>query len=510
MNPRTLLIAAAIAIVSSSAAKAQSTEDAIRFSQRMPMTGAVSLATGGAGTAGLASFTDLFQNPAGLGLLQTSVFTVGLSLESVRDESVFRAGSDRGLESTDGSATRLGNVAYAYRFPTRRGALVFAAGYSQTGSYRRELAYGGENGLNSYTDYLMPIEGEFEILEDDLGLYPEFTRPLSFIAYETYAIDFDQAAYDQGASVPFLPAVSAGTILQTGLVVEEGASSEFSFGGAVEAAQGFFVGAAVGIPVASYEYTRIHSEEDIYNDNDGSGGTTDFDFLQVIDGFSSDLVGVNARLGLAGQVTPQFRFGVSIETPTVYSIDESYDLRLRTEFDNGDLFEYGDNADEQEGRGDFEYSLRTPWRLGLGGAYEAGPLAIYGDVLFTDWTQMEFDSDSYAFFEENLAIRDGLRSTTSVRLGGSYNFGQVTARLGVGVDPDPRDDTGLTDTVDRARSNFSAGFSYRVNRQFTLDLGWMHQRFDDRYNPYIEVDNHPVVDEEVARNHVQAAIRVSF
>jgi len=510
MNPKPLLAAAALLLVASTSTRAQSTDDAIRFSQRMPLAGTVSLGTGGAGIAGLASFSDLYQNPAGLGLMQSSVFSAGLSLESVRDKSVFGVGSASGLETTEGTATRLGNLAYAYRFPVRQGSLVFAAGYSQTGSFRRELGYEGDNGLNSYTDYLMPLSGEFEILEDDIGPYPEFTRTLSFIGYETYAIDFDQALYDQGASVPFLPAVSAGTIRQSGLVVEEGASSEFSFGGATEVAPGFYVGAAIGIPIAHYQYERIHEEDDYLNQNDGSGGTTDFDYLQVIDGFESNLVGVNARLGLAGQVTPQFRFGVSIETPTAYSIDESYDMQLLTLFDNGDQYLYGDDVSEDAGRGDFEYSLRTPWRLGIGGAFEQGAVSVYGDLLFTDWSTMEFDSDSYAFSSENLAIRQDLGSTTALRLGGSYDFGDVTARVGVGFEPDPREDDALTDQVDRDRRYFSAGFSYRVNRQFTFDLGWMHQRFDDRFHPYVDVENAPIVDEEVARNHVQAAIRILF
>jgi long-subunit fatty acid transport protein len=513
MNPKSILsilAAAAVLLLASTTARAQTSEDAIRFSQRMPLSGAVSLGTGGAGIAGLAQFTDLFQNPAGLGLLPSSVFSVGLSLESVRDESIFRAGADRGLESTDGAATRLGNLAYAYRFPTRQGALVFAAAYSQTGSFRREMAYSGDNPLNSYTDYLMPVAGEFDILEDDQGPYPEFYRTLSFIGYETFAIDFDADAYANGAAVPFLPAVSAGTIRQSGLVVEEGATSELGFGGAIEAAPGFLVGASIGIPIARYEYSRIHEEDDLQNDNDGSGGTTDFSYLRVIDGFKSDLVGVNARVGIAARVTPQVRFGLSFETPTVYSVDESYDVQLLTEFDNGDRFEYGDHFSEDAGRGDFEYELRTPWRIGIGGAFDAGALQVFADLLFTDWSRMEFDSDDYSFAEENLAIRDGLRSTTAFRLGGAYDMGNLTLRLGGGFDPDPREDTGVTDEVDRDRTHLSAGFSYRANRQFTFDFGWMHQRFDDRFNPYTEVQDHPVVDEEVARNHLQAAIRLHF
>lgn len=500
----TMLVASAVG-----PARAQTSEDALRFAGRMPYASPVSLGTGGAGTAGLGAYSDLFQNPAGLALMRQSAFSLGLSSEVASDESVFSVGNDRGLSSADASATRLAHLAYAYRFPTRQGSLVFAAGISQVGTFNRELSYEGDNGLNSLTDYLMPLPGEFEFFEDDQGLYPEFYRTLSFVGYETYAIDFDQDAYDRGDAVPFLPAVSAGTILQQGTVIEEGATHEVSVGAALEAARGFYVGASIGIPFGTYDYRRVHEEDDIRNENDGFGGTTDFDYLRYFDSYSSDMVGVNVRLGLSAVVSPQLRVGASVETPTVYSIDESYDLQLLTSFDNGDVFEYGDDLSEDAGRGEFRYDLRTPWRLGLGAAFTSGALSVFADAMLVDWSRLEFDSDDYAFVQENLAIREGLESTVATRFGLAYDMGDFTLRGGLGFDPDPRKSS-LVDEVDRSRMHVSAGLSYQVDRQFAVDFGWLQQRFDDAFSPYVEVENAPVVSEEMVRNHFQVAVRMAF
>ena len=85
------------------------------------------------------------------------------------------------------------------------------------------MSFDGDNGSNSVTDYFMPFSGEFELVDDgDGGVFPEFSRPLSFIAFETYAIDLDGGLLAAGENVPFLPAVSYGTVAQFGFVEDTG------------------------------------------------------------------------------------------------------------------------------------------------------------------------------------------------------------------------------------------------------------------------------------------------
>ncbi len=488
-------------------ANAQTGTDALRFSQRQPLATSAMAGSAGVGVAGRGDLGDLFLNPAGLGLMKRGVFSVSLNTSNVQNDAIYSlGGTSSASRASDLTSTRLGNISYAYRFPTSRGALVVAAGFSQVASFQRTLEFQGDNGLNSVTDFLMPLSSEFELFEDDAGVFPEFTRNLSFIGFETFAIDLDPDAVAAGEANPFRPAVSRGTIQQSGVVNEEGYQSEFSVGGSVEVADGVLLGASLNVPFGTYRFSRVLNEDDVFNDNDGTGGTTDFDFLTLTESFESRLVGVNLRAGVSALVSDNVRVGFSVETPTFYTVSEDFETVLLTSFDNGDSFEYGRSADQDAGRGSFEYEVRTPWKLAAGAAFESGGLTLSGDLELVDWTQLELDSRDFAFTDQNLDIRQSLNARVNVRLGASYQFDKLLVRGGLAVSPDSRDSSGL----DRDRGIVSLGLSYQVNSQFAFDLGLMAEVFNDQYSPYSEVADAPLVNEEIIRSFVSLGIRVGL
>jgi outer membrane protein transport protein (OMPP1/FadL/TodX) len=510
MNTRllTMALVGILSLTGIESASAQTGDDALRIAQRLPLASAQLAGSAGVGVAGRGDLGDLFLNPAGLGLMKRGAFSIGLNTSNVQDDAIYSIGGSSAVASTsDLTQTRLGNISYAYRFPTSQGALVIAAGLSQVASFQRSLSFEGDNGLNSITDYLMPIPGEFELMEDADGVFPEFTRPLSFIGFETFAIDLDPDASAAGAANPFLPAVSRGTILQSGLVTEEGYQSEFAVGGSVEAAEGVLVGVSLNVPFGRYRFNRVLNEDDVRDDNNGTGGTTDFDFLTFGQSFESRMVGVNLRAGVSALVGSNLRFGVSVETPTYYTVSEDYDTNLVTGFDNGDSFEYGFSADQDAGRGSFEYEIRTPWKLATGLSFDTGKLSLSGDLELIDWSQLELDSRDFAFTDENLAIRQELNARVNLRLGAGYRFEKLTLRGGLAVTPDPR-----ANSVgpNRDRGIVSLGASYQVNSQFAFDLGLMAEVFDDQYRPYTEVADAPIVNEEVVRSFFSLGVRVGL
>ena len=86
-------------------------------------------------------------------------------------------------------------------------------------------------------------------------------------------------------------------------------------------------------------------------------------------------------MGMSAKVNPQMLVGVTIETPTYYSVDEDFRTRLETFFDNGDAFE--DHLSEFT-----EYEIETPWRLGAGLSYEVAGLTLSADAEYVDWSQL--------------------------------------------------------------------------------------------------------------------------
>ena len=225
-------------------------------------------------------------------------------------------------------------------------------------------------------------------------------------------------------------------------------------------------------------------------------------------------MGVNGRFGVSLQANPFIRIGATIETPTFYAIEESYSTYLETEFDNGDIFSYGDASGQDAGSGNFDYTLRTPWKVGMGMQLTTGKANLLADVEWMDWSQLELDSNTYSFAAENLGIRDALQAVVNIRLAATYDLDNMQLRAGTGFNPDPRrlerfHAEGFP-SVTRDRTFGSLGVGYRFNERMTFDLGWMVEMQEDRMDLYSDVSEAPYVLEDVSRHRVQFGVTLGL
>ncbi|MDE2996145.1 MAG: hypothetical protein OXT73_05330 [Bacteroidota bacterium] len=493
---------------------AQTGDDALRFADRMPGSTTWSMGLAGTGVAGVADASAFVTNPAGLGWLQRSVGAGSFTMLTSKTEGVYHSPGYSSSLSDELTKAGVSNLSYLFKVPTTQGSMTIGAALSRSTTYERGLSFDGDNGSNSITDFFMPFGNEFSLVEDGGEVFPEFNRTLSFIAYETYAIDLDQGLIDAGEPVPFLPAVSFGTVAQSGVFEDTGSLMELNFGGAVEVAPDVMVGASMNIPVGTFERFRSIEEDDYLNDNDGTGGTTDFNYLYFSERFTSDLVGVNGRFGVSARANENVRIGLSIETPTYFAIGESYSTYLETEFDYGDFFSYGDGPGQDAGSGSFDYTLRTPWRLGLGSQFNLGLISISTDMEWIDWSQTEFNASRFDFSDVNRDIRDALQSVVNVRVGASVDVGNTELRAGFAVHPDPRTEQRFVaeefPNVDRERAYGSLGIGYRFSDKLMIDAAWMAETFKDRSDLYVDVSGAPYVLEDVTRHRFQIGLRFAM
>ncbi len=261
MNARALSVAALLTVLAVLPARAQTGEDVLRYSQRLPAIGARMTGLAGASVGGVGDWGAAFANPAGLGLVGRTHAVGSFAGGSLRSEATYFG------ERTSATATHatLGSGAYVAVAPVRRGALVFGAGYHQTASFERELSF--------------------------VGFNPE-------------------ADGERGLD-------------QFGDVFEEGERGELSVVGAVEVAPRVLAGLSLSLVGGTYQFEQFYDEFDrggaLVDRYDLLFGDQFIGFLET------ELGGVNLRAGVVAEVSPGVRLGLAAETPTYFRIEESFE-----------------------------------------------------------------------------------------------------------------------------------------------------------------------------------------
>jgi hypothetical protein len=262
-----LLLACAILPLTSAPLYAQTGEDAFRFMQRAPGVGVRALGMGGATGAGIGDFADLAFNPAGIAFARTSQFSGSIDFWNTENAGVYELPAFTRSRTSDIRQTNLGHLAYLYRAPTVRGALVVGGALSHTANYERTLNFEGD--------------------------YAHWT---------------------------------GGRIFHDGRVTDEGGLRTLHIGGGWEAAENVMVGVTANFSFGQY---RFRGREEHETDLAGFvPDDLDFDLLVIDDNFTSDLAGFGIRAGIASAITPGVRLGFSIETPTFLSVNEVYASRI--------------------------------------------------------------------------------------------------------------------------------------------------------------------------------------
>lgn len=523
---RLLVLALLLAGMLAPATQAQTADDGLRFSERAPATGARMLGLAGASGAGLADPSAMFNNPAGLGYFSKSSFSGSFNTLYVTDDALFEvpgvAASSPFEEEV--STPSLGNLAYIYDAPTRQGSLVFGVSFNQINTFERTLTFNGANSQNAISETFFPRSNGFglDVEEGDDGqfgtsddvFFASFDDPFTELLYNTFALDldFDDVTVDAAGNITLrddLPFFSPSrTTFQSGTVTEEGNMYELNFGGAVEAVERVMVGGSLNLNFGTYRFTSFYEEED--------AGDALFDRLELIDTFESDIVGINLRGGVSSEFSAGLRGGLTLETPTFYTITETFSSELFARSDDGFSDTYGDDFDEDAADGEFEYEMRSPWRIGAGVSYQVADATILADIELIDWSQMEFDaSTDQVFFERlNQQIRRDYQTVVNTRMGLEYRVNQIILRGGFAFNPDPRETVEARRTdgteLDRSKLYFSAGLGFRFTDEFQIDLGWMQERFEDQYLPYSGVDRAPVIDEDIVRNRFAVGLQFLF
>jgi hypothetical protein len=399
---------------------------------------------GGAFTGVASDYSALYWNPAGLAQLEYGEFSFGLSHLNYKDQSSYFGQS----QSQSNNSTTLNTLGIAAPVPVRRGSLVLAFGYSRENNFTTGMSLERPNAIS----YIQSLAHDRDIVFDD-----ELGNNLAWRLYlaDTLAGSGHWARFTTNgrpdSAYAFLwnsPIIDRVTQMEK--VLEGGGINNWTAGGAIDVARNVSVGLSLTYQSGTYKYDGTYNERDnqnVYRSNNALD-PSNFHSLDINDLVESDISGFGAKLGLMYREPDRYRIGVTIKTPTVFTVKEKFGTTYTSTPDFGEVVTIG-GPDESTN----EYELVTPWVFSAGGSIIVNDLVLAADLEYTDWTQMEFQNANQDILALNRRFKDVFRATANVRFGVEYAFRPSGFRVRGGFiyntspyqdDPSSRDQKYLT------------------------------------------------------------------
>lgn len=443
-------------------AQAQFAEDALRFATPGYGVGARALGMGNAFTGVANDFSALYWNPAGLAQMNRGEFSFGLSHLNYGDESSFFGQK----QTYSNNSTNLNTLGIIFPVAVQRGSLVLALGFNRGSNFTTGINFERFNPGTSLIQTFAP---------DGAGAP---TNPSGNVAFELYLADTSGGAWVS-------PIRNRLTEMEN--VIEGGGLNNWSAGLGIDIAKNLSAGVTVSYLSGTYTYDGTYAESDASNNY--TTHPYDFDRFAIEDNITSDITGVNAKLGIMFRRPGSFRFGVTVKTPTAFHVNEDFSTAYRSRFDNGDQFDLED-------LGSGEYDITTPWVFGAGASLIIRDLVLSGDVEYTDWSQLEFSDATPEVLAENRRIKDIFRPTANLRAGAEYEIRELGLRLRGGFIYNISPFEGDPSSFDQ--KHVTGGLGILLSESAMIDLAYARGWWDTYRSNY---DRSATVDEAVTTNN---------
>jgi len=268
----------------------------------------------------------------------------------------------------------------------------------------------------------------------------------------------------------------------------------------------FFFGMSLGIYDMNSKrdsyYMELRSDNSVYDvsnwyDTDGSGYDLNFGFI------------------CRPIKTSNFRFGVSIHTPTWFRLTDINESSLS--LDNYDRV-YPDYLPSE-----YEYDYRTPWKFGLSLGHTISNNLAFGvqyelsDLSTSCYSSLDWDNEDY-FGRMNDYIKDHLKTQHSFKLGMEYKpINNLALRCGYNYISSPIKDTadrdidnGYTCETDytnwKGTNRFTFGIGYRYNGGY-IDFAYQYQTRKGDFYAFTDENLRP---KDVSDNRSQIMATLGF
>jgi hypothetical protein len=462
-------------------------QDALRFGSMDRGGSARIQGLAGSGVALGGDISSVIINPAGLGFFNKSEMSISPQM-SFRNNSGQYQGSEISTFNNKFSVGQIGvsidlTKSDYEKSDFKGGSLAFT--YNKRNDFNVSQELVGDNYQSSIVDfYLESAQGTFS--NNFYNNEGSVISPVG-MAYDAFLFDIDIANCTDPNCSQYERFYAFEPMRQREITRTWGNQNEWSVAYGGNYKDQLYFGFKGGIASANYRIERTYTENAI------NPGTDALQSMAVNDNLEINGVGFNMAFGLIYRPVDVIRFGLSLETPTYYSLRESYDGSLNANFNNFLFAEdvndpannfYLNNESSSLLPGNFDYNLRTPLRVNFGTSIFASKNGfISADVEYVDYSQsrISFQSPEGSAGADNRTISNLYNSAFNLRLGGEYRIDDFRIRGGYGNFGDPFKNN--VNAVDQNRQRISGGFGMRLS-DYYWDFAAVYDWWDEAYTPY--------------------------
>ena len=442
----------AIAILASLTAEAQTDADALRYSIPFIGSTARSMATGGAFGAIGADFSNLSNNPAGLGLYRKSEFVFTPSVQTTTKKSTFFGTTNVDKKST----LNLQNWGAIFSYKLGKDDdlpewkyINLGFGMNRYNILSSRAYIGGQNDISSIGNYFVnQANGN---ASDNLDGF------LSGLAYQAYFLN-----PDTNISGNYIAAShDASSLKQTKTINSVGSLGETVISFAANYANKWYFGGTIGFAKVSY------TERAIFTEDDNKNQSKNFKSFTYEENLTTRGNGVNLKLGTVYKPADWIRMGLALHTGTAYGLSDTYKATMTTDFDT--TITQTSSADNAGG---YSYTLRTPARLIGSVAFIIGKYGFISiDNEWLNYRNMML-SPTKDFSGINNLINVKYAQANNLKFGAEINLKPFAVRLGYAMLGNA---FGSGYTSNNATTNYTGGVGYR-NNNFFVDVAYVYSQ----------------------------------
>jgi hypothetical protein len=403
-------------------------------------------------------------NPAGYGRYSSSQFGIGFNFNNIRNTSDFQNQSTLSKKNVFKPAN-IGFVIANDVSHKNQGFLYNQIGfsYNRVDNFSNRVEYSGKM-LNSLLD----------VFAGSAYLYPTNDLPpfTSQLAYTTNAI------YDR-VDGSYSPRLDIGDTMNHNRVINtKGGVSEYTFSYSTNYLNRLYFGINWGIRTARYTEDYTHKESQY------GGPITSIDSFEYIYQLETRGSGNNFKIGIIYLPIQQLRLGLSLHTPTYYSLKDNWSADMST-VKNDTLYGI---ATGKTPTGDYKYRLRTPAKIVGSLAYVFGTRgSINVDIEYINYASANLKSTNDPVYEpepndyrfQNEEAAQILKPVMNIRVGGEMVFqSQYFVRGGFAYYPQPYESNVSDGTKAGTTISFGGGIKLGNN---SIDLAYKIQSKNFNY-----------------------------